>query len=104
VLLEFPRRFQQVRRGGELHPRLGKGIRLAVVAIQQRLGIERVDVRRAAFHEQKDDPLGPRRQMRRFGCERILLGRFACLSEQGGERQRAEADRGAGEELAARKS
>jgi hypothetical protein len=100
MLMEFPRRLEQVSGGGKLHTRLRARVGLAVIAIQQRLGIKRVDVRRATLHEQKDDPLGPRREMRRLRSERILLRPFARFREQRGERQGAKADRGAGEQLA----
>ena len=40
------------------------GQRLAVVAVEHRLGIEAVDLRQAAVHEQEDDVLGPRRMIR----------------------------------------
>ena len=73
VLLELPRRLQQVARRIELHARLGKRQRLAVVTIEQRLRIERVHLRRPAGHEQKDDSLGPREKMRRLRCERVEI-------------------------------
>jgi hypothetical protein len=44
ILLERPGGLQQVASGGELHAGLGDGARLAVVAREQRLGVERVEV------------------------------------------------------------
>ena len=46
---------------------------LAVVGEQPRLGIEGIDVRDAAAHEQEDDALRPGREVRRLGCERVGL-------------------------------
>ena len=51
---------------------------LAVVLRQRRLGVERIDVRRAAVHEQEDDPLGPRREVRRLRRQRIAAARPRC--------------------------
>ena len=42
--------------------RFSGGKRTAAVARQERLGIERIQVRRAAEHEQHDHPLHPRRE------------------------------------------
>ena len=39
--------------------------------LQRRLGVEGIDVRRAAVHEQEDDPLRPRGEVRRPGGQRI---------------------------------
>ena len=44
--------------------------RWPVVLVEGRLGVEGVDLRRAAVHEQEDDALGPRLEMRRPGRER----------------------------------
>ena len=52
---------EQVARLARDDARLGERQRLAVVALEQRLVVERVDLRRAAVHEQEDDPLGPAR-------------------------------------------
>ena len=43
--------------------RLGPGSGLPWYFVEQGLGIERVDVRRAAVHEQVDDLLGPGRKL-----------------------------------------
>jgi len=50
------------------------GQRIAVVLEQIRLVVERVDGRRAAVHEEEDDVLGARREVRLDGGERILRG------------------------------
>ena len=85
---------------------LANGSGLPSSRVKQRLGVERVDVRRPALHEQEDDPLGPRRKMRRLGGERIgrrLLGaRF--VGQQRGQGQRAEADGRLAQQSAARDS
>ena len=67
-----------LNRNGERHGRAGLALggqigrhRLAVVAVEHRLGVERVDVRRPAVHEQVDDPLGPRRSGGGLGKQRI---------------------------------
>ena len=54
----FQRRSQQVAGLGRNHARLGERQRLAVVALEQRLVVERIDLRRPAVHEQEDHPLG----------------------------------------------
>ena len=51
--------------------RLPVGQRLAVVLVEQRLGVERIDLRRPAVHEQVDDVLRLRREVRRLRRERI---------------------------------
>ena len=45
---------------------------LAVVAIQDRLGVEAVHLAQAALHEEEDDALGLGREMGFFGSERII--------------------------------
>ena len=40
-------------------------VRLAVVLVERRLGIEQIHLARAAVHEQVDDGLGLRREVRR---------------------------------------
>ncbi len=62
VLLELEGRAHG-RAGLALGGQIGRH-RLAVVAVEHRLGVERVDVRRPAVHEQVDDPLGPGSQRR----------------------------------------
>ena len=51
--------------------RLAVRQRLAVVLRQHRLGIEGIDVRRAAVHEEEDDALGLAGKRRRFGRQRV---------------------------------
>ena len=57
VLLERERRSHQ-RAGLALGGDRAAGQRLAVVLVEHRLGIEAVDLRQAAVHEQEDDALG----------------------------------------------
>ena len=52
------------------------GQRFARVLGQFGLGIERIDVRRPAVHEQEDEPLGPRGEVRGLGSERVDRGGF----------------------------
>ena len=58
VLAKLPRRPQQVSGSVELDARLWQWQRLAVVTIDDGLGIKGVNVRDAAEHEQKDDTFG----------------------------------------------
>jgi hypothetical protein len=71
VLGEFPGGGEEVAGGGELDAGLFEGEGLAVVASQKRLGIERIDVRGAALHEEEDDATGAGGEVRRFGGEGI---------------------------------
>ncbi len=49
---------------------------LAVVLVEARLVVERIDVADAALHEQEDDPLGPRgRSAASSGCGEPRLRR-----------------------------
>ena len=82
--------------------------RLAGVAGQRRFGVEGIDVRRAAVHEQEDEPLGPGRKVRVLGGERIgrpAPGRceHARLGEDARQGNGAEAATNAAENLAAGK-
>ena len=92
VLLELPGRLQQVARAGELHPRFLAGKRLAVVPLQRRLGIKRVHLRRAAVHEQEDDPLGLRLEVRRSHRQGSAVAFIApgLRTQQSPQRQQAE--------------
>ena len=56
-------RAQQVARFAGDDARLGERQRLAVVALQKRLVIKGVDLRRPSVHEQKEDALRPRRKV-----------------------------------------
>ena len=60
VLAELPGRGQQVVGGAGDDTRLGEWQRLAIIAAEQRLVVEGVDMAGAAMHEQKDHPLGAR--------------------------------------------
>ena len=55
----------------ELDPRLLEREGLAVVALEQRLVVEGVDLRRPAAHEEEDDPLGPGRKVRGTQSQRV---------------------------------
>ena len=89
ALLELPQALQPLAAWtGALRTGVGFQLgRLAVPLGQLGLGIERVDVRNAAVHEQKDHVLGPRREMRarRPGFRR------RPAAGQPGERQPAKA-------------
>ena len=71
-LPKLPRRFQQIADAVlRERERPLERQRLAVVRGQPRLGIERVHVRRTAVHEQENDSLRTRGEMRRFRRQRI---------------------------------
>ena len=63
-------------------PRYSFGAGRPSFLAQARLGIERIDLRWAAGHEQEDDPLGPRGKMRRF-AQLADLASVAGLSAGG---------------------
>ena len=54
-----------------------------MIAIEIRLGIERVHVADAAGHEHEDDPFGFRFEMRPFRCEGIFLDRHEIRDQSG---------------------
>ena len=62
---ELPGRPEEVAGPRELHAGLRKGERLPVVALEERLVIEGVDVGGSALHEEEDDPFRPRREVGR---------------------------------------
>ena len=95
VRLELPRRGQQVAGLGEGYLRLVKRQRLPVITLEQWLVLEGVHVRRAAFHKQKNDALGPRPEMRTLGRQRILR------LQQRRQRQRPKAEGGLLQHVAA---
>ena len=97
VLAELPRAGEQVAGLGELHARLGERQRLARVAREQRLVVERVDLRRPAVHEAEDHPLGAWLEVRRG--EHAAVG-LRELRQQARERDRAKARAKAGERVA----
>jgi hypothetical protein len=86
------------------------GERLAMKLVEHRLGIEGIDVRRAAIHEEMDDALRLGGKMRRLGRERMhrnagasrrfqqAVGRHEAREAEGGESHAT-----AGEEFAAGK-
>ena len=74
-VFEGPRRFHQ-RPGffvGESERALHRQ-RLTVIAIEPRLGIERIDARGTTVHEQKDHTFGAGSKVRLFGREGIERG------------------------------
>ena len=88
------------------------GDRLAVEIVELRLVVERVDLARAAVHEQEDDALGLRSEVRRLRRERVRrsrgdigsprgLAEEAVAGEQVGQAQRGEPRAGLPEEFAA---
>ncbi len=101
VLLELPGRFQQVARCGECGTRgLSKGNGLPSSRVEERLGVEGVDLRRATFEKNEDDPLGPGGEMRLPGGEGIGVAARASSAN----RRRGPANRtrgGAGKHFAA---
>ena len=109
VLRELERRAHG-RAGLALGAQIAAGQRLAVILVQQRLGIERVDLRRPAVHEQVHDLLGLAGKVRRLGRQRsaappAVAARRAAQQPVGGQHagqaQHAEAHAAAGEHLAA---
>ena len=86
---ELPGRFQQLA----IALAAGLGRRFAVVALQRRLVVERIDVRRAALHEHEDHALGPRRKCGFLAASGCCFGGRGVgrLAEQAGEGQVAEA-------------
>ena len=103
MLVEFPRRSQQIAGFGALQLRLGKRERFAVVGGQARLGIEQVDMRWATRHVQENHPFGlghvvrpARRQRRQHRGRRHGFG----LGHQVGQGQQAKAGAGVGKHLA----
>ncbi len=83
---------------------------LPLVVLQGGLGVERIDVRRPAVHEQEDQALGPRREVRRVRRQRVerdgrLLGprrggEEPGVGEDAGQAEGAEAAPDAGEQVA----
>ena len=73
--------------------------RLSIEFVQQRFGIEGVDVGWATRHEQEDDAPGFRLKVRFPGCKGVEFTVFG--TEQIDQRQRAEPAKRCGQELAA---
>jgi hypothetical protein len=72
---------------GPVGPDLGAGERFAVVASQRRFGVEGVDLGKTAIEEEKDDVLGPGREMRIPKGQRLVSG---CFRQQAGHSHRTE--------------
>jgi hypothetical protein len=85
ISAERKRRTHEVA-GGAVRLDFWAGHRLAVMLVKKRLGIERVHLRPAAIHKEKDHPLDPSREMRRFHPQRPL----ARGAERVRERQHSE--------------
>ena len=75
--LELPRAGEQVAGLGELDSRFLAGVWLAIVLLERGLVIKRIDLRRPAVHEQEDDALGLRLEVRRPNGEGSW-GRWTC--------------------------
>src|SRR5262245_901209 len=71
MLFEGERRFEQVAGARGKDARLGEGKRFAVVPLEERFVIERIDLRGTAVHEEKNHSFGARREVRRSGREGI---------------------------------
>ena len=108
VLLELERRAQQLRPPlDEREPlALDELLRdvLPVVLHQRRLGIEQVDLRRRAGHEEIDDALGLGREMQIRTPTRALVQRLRAhdVAHQRRQRQAANPERRRFEEMTAR--
>ena len=110
VLLERERRAEQARRALDEREPLSlrnelRGNLLAVVLLQRRLVVEQIELRRRARHEQIDDVLRLRREVRRARAPSGLRPPAAANSRSSSSaRQRHAADAEAGllEEMAAR--
>src|SRR5262249_39708219 len=82
------------------------GQRLAVVLVEQRLGVEAVDLREPPVHEEEDDALGARGMIQLPRAERAILVCYICardrFADEAGEREHAETVADAAERVAAR--
>ena len=104
VVFELPRAGHDVAVGVE-HCRLDRdGHRLAVVELQTRLRVERIDMRHASRHEAKDDALRARRQ----GAAWVKRGSvfrgeqaWPMRRQQSGQRRQTKANGAASEHVAA---
>ncbi len=90
VLAKSPGTFEHVAVVVELRRLDAEARRLTVLAIEARLGVERVDLARAAVHVQEDDAACLRREMRLSRRHRAWLG-AALVEHQARERDGAEA-------------
>ena len=95
ALAEFERRFETIGGFGANELGLLERQRFAVVGGEDRLGVEEIDVRRAAGHEQEDDALGLRLEHGRLDGERVVgvggAGAAVVGGEEAGEADQAEA-------------
>ena len=78
VLLKLPRTREKIFCLRKLHARFREWKRLAVITLKQRLVVEGVDLRRSAMHEQEDDALRTRNEVR--GCEHHVIRK--CFSRK----------------------
>src|SRR5262249_31957564 len=77
---------------------------LAVVLDQRRLGVERIDLRRATVHEEVDDALGLRLEVRLLRRQRVVAAgdergggaELLLLREQGSQSERPQTRADAG--------
>ena len=67
------------------------GHALAGQLLDERFGIKQIHVARAAFHEEKNHPLGRGREVRLLGCMRIGGGEGLIPRQHACQRQRAKA-------------
>ena len=81
VLPKLPRRLQQVSGRRRENSRLRKRQRLPMIPFEQRLVIERVDLRRPTVHEEKNDSPRLRWKQRSLRSERIRRARRVRLQE-----------------------
>ena len=90
VVAELPRAAEHVSHVVELRRMRLDLDRLPMLAVEPRLGVERVDLRRPAVHEQEDDARGLCREVRRPCRQRVARNRA-------GVRGRATVTRGGAE-------
>ena len=88
VWLELPRRPKQIPSFGKSDLGLGKGKRLAVVAVQQWLALEGVHLRWASFHKEENNSFCPLTIQRFASGDRGFCQ--CCLSENRRKRKTPE--------------
>ena len=91
-----PRRFEHAlrraaRAGVRDVPRVVEAHHLAIVFRERGLVVERIDMAWTALHEDKDDPLGARLEVRRLGRKRIHVRSDGALRRHARQREVAEA-------------
>ena len=105
VLAERERRAEQTRRPFDEREPLPfrdefRGDLLAVVLLQRRLAVEQVELRRRARHEEIDDVLRLRREVRRARRQRVVAFlREELLVQQRRQREAADAEAGLPKEV-----